>query len=130
MFERRAERSAVHHHRVARKEVGMPKRKVVRFANSGTLGEAQQKQFVDEVAGWVDGTDVKGRFVECGSNGMIEWEGDAGKVEELVQMVLDDDRVSDAPEDQQTLQDTEIDSVAFDGWYGHVDPNDPYHLVS
>jgi len=108
----------------------MPKRKVVRFANSGTLGEAQQKQFVDEVAGWVDGTDVKGRFVECGSNGMIEWEGDAGKVEELVQMVLDDDRVSDAPEDQQTLQDTEIDSVAFDGWYGHVDPNDPYHLVS
>jgi len=106
------------------------KRRVLRVQTAYELDEGEQESLVDDVASLVSGDDVRGHFISCGGTALIEWEGDANLVDDRIDDVLADSRVSDDPADIEELQDVQIDSGDFDQWYGHSDQSDAYRTVN
>lgn len=106
------------------------KRRVLRVQTTDDLSESEVQSLVDDVADLVSQDDIFGRFIGCGSNVFIEWEGDADLVDSRIEDVLADDRVSEHTEDREELQDKQIDSMDFEYWYGHADPSDARETFS
>lgn len=94
------------------------RRVVLRNQNAENLSDSEQKQFVDDVASRLDGTNIGGYFITCKGGNWLEWEGDYDTVDEKIQEHLEDDRVGD----YDVIEDEEIQSRNVDKWWGHCAP--------
>ena len=95
------------------------KRVTLRCEFASELSDSEQKEFVDDVEGWLEGTGINGYFVVNGGRGWIEWEGDGSDVDEKVDDLKNDLRV-DAYE---TVEEASIESTNGSDWYGHTVPD-------